>query len=115
VNSQPRFLQGVFGFEGRGLTEPAALDGGLSYTVPSDRRAQLVYFRGGNSSTELVYALLVRGGEPMRYFPIGAQGACHVPLRVVEDLPPDTELAVQIAAPEGATGTLVVDIGIIES
>ena len=51
----------------------------------------------------------------MRYFPIGARGACHVPLRVVEDLAPDTELAVQIAAPEQATGTLVVDIGIIES
>jgi len=34
---------------------------------------------------------------------------------VVEDLPPDTELAVQIAASEQATGTLVVDIGIIES
>jgi len=115
VNSQPRFLQGVFGFEGRGLTEPTALDGGLAYTVPPDRRAQLVYFRGGNSSAQLIYALLVRGGEPMRYFPIGAQGACHVPLRVVEDLPPDTELAVHLAAPERATGTLVVDIGIIES
>jgi assimilatory nitrate reductase catalytic subunit len=115
VNSQPRFLQGVFGFEGRGLSEPVELDGRLTYTVPSDRRAQLVYFRGGNSSAELVYALLVRGGEPMRYFPIGARGACHVPLRVVEDLAPDTELAVQIAAPEGAAGTLVVDIGIIES
>jgi len=115
VNSQPRFLQGAFPFEGSGLTEPVALDGGLAYTVPSDRRAQLVYFRGGNSCSELIYALLVRGGEPMRYFPIGAQAACHVPLRVVEDLSPDTELAVAVAAPEGAAGTIVVDIGIIES
>jgi assimilatory nitrate reductase catalytic subunit len=115
VNSQPRFLQGAFSFEGRGLTEPVALDGGLAYTVPSDRRAQLVYFRGGNSSAELIYALLARDGEPMRYFPIGARAACHVPLRVVEDLAPDTELAVLLAAPEQVTGTLVVDIGIIES
>jgi len=51
----------------------------------------------------------------MRYFPIGARAACHVPLRVVEDLAPDTELAVLLAAPEQVTGTLVVDIGIIES
>lgn len=79
MNSQPRFLQGAFSFEGRGLTEPVALDGGLAYTVPSDRRAQLVYFRGGNSSAELIYALLARDGEPMRYFPIGARAACHVP------------------------------------
>lgn len=42
----PRFLQGAFEFEGRGLTEPTPLDGGLSYTVPSDRRGQLAYFRG---------------------------------------------------------------------
>jgi len=115
MNSNPRFLQGVFTFEGRGLTEPEALDGGLAYTVPSDRRAQLVYFRGGNSATELIYALLMRGDEPMRYFPIGARSACHVPLRVVEDLPPDTVLAVHLAAPENATGTIVIDVGIIES
>lgn len=114
MNSHPRFLQGAFGFEGRGLTEPAPLDG-LNYAVPPDRRGQLVYFRGGNSSTELIYALLMRGGEPMRYFPIGAQAACHIPLRVVEDLPPHTELAVHVAAPENCAGTIVVDIGIIES
>ncbi len=115
MNSNPRFLQGAFGFEGRGLTEPAALDASLIYTVPSDRRGQLVYFRGGNSSTELIYALLLRDGEPMRYFPIGAQAACHIPLRVVEDMAPDTELAVHLAAPENCAGTIVVDIGIIES
>jgi len=115
MNSNPRFLQGAFPFEGRGLTEPAPLADDLGYTVPPDRRAQLVYFRGGNSSAELIYALLVRGGEPMRYFPIGARASCHVPLRVVEDLPPDTELAVHVAAPADAAGTIVVDIGIIES
>jgi len=115
MNSHPRFLQGAFPFRGRGLTEPTPLDDRLSYTVPADRRGQLVYFRGGNSSTELIYALLMRGGEPMRYFPIAAQGACHIPLRVVEDLPPHTELAVHVAAPENGAGTIVVDIGIIES
>ena len=115
MNSHPRFLQGAYPFEGRGLTEPKPLGAGLIYTVPGDRRAQLVYFRGGNSSTDLIYALLVRDSEPMRYFPIGAQGACHVPLRVVEDLSPDTELAIHVAAPDGTAGTIVVDVGIIES
>jgi assimilatory nitrate reductase catalytic subunit len=57
----------------------------------------------------------MRDGEPMRYFPIGAQAACHIPLRVVEDLPPETQLAVHVAAPESGAGTIVVDIGIIES
>ncbi len=113
--SSTRFLQGIFDFEGGGLHEPFLLDRRLTYTVPAGNEAQFVYFRGGNSSSEMVCAIVMRDGEPMRYFPIGAQGACHVPLRVVEDLPPDTELAVHLAAPEQATGTLVVDIGIIES
>ncbi len=113
--SSTRFLQGIFDFEGGGLHEPFLLDPRLTYTVPAGNEAQFVYFRGGNSSSEMVCAIVMRDGEPMRYFPIGARGACHVPLRVVEDLPPDTELAVHLAAPERATGTLVVDVGIIES
>ena len=74
-----------------------------------------MYFRGGNSSDELVYAVLTRDDEAMRLFPMGAKESTHVPLRVVEDLRPDTTLAVRLAAPEGVTGTVVVDVGIIES
>ena len=43
MRSQPRFLQGTFAFTGAGLDSPNKLDGGLSYKVPADRRAQLVY------------------------------------------------------------------------
>jgi hypothetical protein len=59
--------------------------------------------------------VLVKGGEAMRYFPIGAKESVHVPLRVVEDLSPDTELQVHLAAPTDMAGSVVVDIGIIES
>ena len=45
-----------------------------------------MYFRGGNTTDELVCVVLVRDGAPMRYFPIGAKSDVHVPLRVVEDL-----------------------------
>jgi assimilatory nitrate reductase catalytic subunit len=58
--SQPRLLQGVFPFDGRGLDQPFALDKSLSYVVPTGKRAQLLYFRGGNSSGELVYVVLMR-------------------------------------------------------
>lgn len=115
MNSQPRFLQGTYSFEGHGLDNPSVLDGDLSYTVPASRRAQLVYFRGGNSSEEMISVALVRDGEPMRLFPIGAKADTHVALRVVEDLAPDTRLDVQVAAPESTTGHVVVDIGIVES
>jgi assimilatory nitrate reductase catalytic subunit len=82
--------------------------------VPPGLQAQLVYFRGGNSSSELVYVVLVRDGDPMRYFPMGARGDSHVSLRVVEDLLSDTRLEVHLAAPEASSGFAVIDIGLVE-
>ncbi len=73
MEAAPRFLQGVFAFKGSGFDKPTALDGKLAYTVPSDKRAQLIYLRAGNSSAELIYLLLMRDGKPMRYFPVGAK------------------------------------------
>ncbi|GAA3169619.1 molybdopterin oxidoreductase family protein [Blastococcus jejuensis] len=114
VKSTPRFLQGVFPITGEGLTKPGPLDPALRYTVPTGKAAQALYFRGGNSTGELAYVLLVRDGEPMRWFPIAAKGDVHVPLRVVEDLPGGTVVELHAAAPEGVTGELVVDLGLVE-
>jgi hypothetical protein len=110
----PRFLQGAFPFEGQGLDKPAPLDDSLRYVVPAGVTAQVLYFRGGNSSDVMVTVVLIRGGVPMRYFPIGAQGGTHVPLRVVEDLDGGTVIELYVAAPQGITGTLVIDFGLVE-
>lgn len=112
--SSTRFLQSIFDFEGRGLHEPFLLDRRLTYTVPAGNEAQFVYFRGGNSSSELVCAIVMRDGEPMRYFPIGAQDGTHVALRVVEDLLAGTEVEIHLAADAGATGHVVIDMGLVE-
>lgn len=114
MNSSPRFLQGVYHYEGNGLEKPFLLDDELVYEVPAGSAAQFVYFRGGNSSDELVCVELMRDGKPMRYFPIGARADTHVPLRVVEDLLSGTRLEVYLAAPEGSTGIVVVDVGMVE-
>src|SRR5215218_3075324 len=114
VKSSPRFLQGVFPITGEGLAKPGPIDAALRYTVPAGLSAQALYFRGGNSSDELVYVLLLRDGEPMRWFPIGAKSDVHVPLRVVEDLPGGTVVELHAAAPEGVIGELVVDLGMVE-
>ncbi len=113
-SSTPRFLQGVFTFEGQGLDAPYLLDESLTYTVPPGASTQPVYFRGGNSTDEMVYLTLVRDGAPMRYFPIAARGSTHVSLRVVEDLLSDTVLELFVAGPKGLTGTVVVDTGLVE-
>jgi assimilatory nitrate reductase catalytic subunit len=114
MHSTPQFLQGVFSFTGHGLPKPVPVDPALSYIVPAGKTAQALYFRGGNSTGELVTVVLMRDGRPMRYFPIGARGEVHVPLRVVEDLLGGTVLELHLAAPEGLEGTLVVDFGLVE-
>lgn len=107
------FLQGVFGFTGSGLTKPAPLDPSLTFVVPPGLTAQPLYFRGGNSSDELVYVTLMRDGTSMRVFPMGARSAVNVPLRVVEDVDPDSVLELTFAAPEGCSGSIVVDFGLV--
>ena len=114
MRSSSRFLQGVYPIAGEGLTKPGPVDAALRYEVPAGATAQALYFRGGNSTAELVYVLLVRDGTPMRWFPIGAKGDVHVPLRVVEDLPGGTVVELHAAAPEGVTGELVLDLGLVE-
>jgi len=110
----PRFLQGIFAFEGKGLDQPSPVDATLSYVVPAGTQAQAVYLRAGNSSAELVCLILMRDGQPMRYFPVGARGEVHVPLRVVEDLDSGTSVELHLAAPVGVSGSIVVDLGLVE-
>lgn len=112
--SQPRLMQGVFNFEGRGLTAPTRISDSMAYVVPVGKRAQMVYFRAGNSSDQMVYVVLMRDGQPMRYFPIGARADTHVALAVVEDMISETRLEAYCAAPQGVSGTLVLDIGLVE-
>ena len=109
-----RFLQGVHPFTGAGLEKPVPLAGLDGYTVPDGSRAQAVYFRGGNSCDEMVTVVLLRDGVPMRWFPIAAKGATHVPLRIVEDVEAPSTLELRVAAPEGVTGSVVLDLGLVE-
>ncbi len=113
-SSTPRFLQGIFEFKGRGLHKPFLLDASLSYVVPPGASAQPVYFRGGNSTGEMINVVLVHDGKPMRYFPIAARGATNVVLRVLEDLLADTVIEIFVAAPDEVSGTAIVDLGFVE-
>jgi assimilatory nitrate reductase catalytic subunit len=114
MHSTPRFLQGAYPFEGQGLDKPGPLHAALTYVVPAGVTTQPVYFRGGNSSAELIAIVLVRDGVPVRWFPIGARSDTHVSLRVVEDLLADSRLELHVAASEGTAGTVVVDLGLVE-
>ena len=114
VQPTPRFLQAVRPFVGEGLDDYVVLDPIVEYRVPDGASAQCVYFRGGNSSDELVCVVLLQDDEPLRLFPLGAKASMHVPLRITEDLLTDTVLRLAVSAPAGVTGTVVVDLGILE-
>ena len=103
-SSTPTLPAGSLPFEGKGLETPIPIDDALKYVVPPGSTTQPVYFRGGNGSDEMISVILMRDGAPMRYFPIGAKGATHVSLRVVEDLLADTVLELFVAAPSRGVG-----------
>ncbi len=114
MDATPRFLQGVYPFTGEGLQKPTPLSAELAYTVPADKRSQLIYLRAGNSTDELIYLLLRRADKPMRYFPVGAKSTLHVSLAVTEDIFPETRLEFLIGAPVGVSGIVVIDVGLLE-
>jgi len=114
MNETPRFIQGVFAFRGVGLGATSPLRPAARYKVPFDKRAQLIYLRAGNSTDELIYVSLLRQGKPFRNFPIGAKGAIHVPLAIVEDVDPESELELAVGAPAELEGQLVLDLGLLE-
>jgi hypothetical protein len=114
VIETPRFVQGIYRFEGQGLETLAQLEPHISYQVPSDRRAQFIYGRIGNPNSQMIYLMLKRDEKPMRYFPCAAQGAIHIQLAVIEDILPDSRLEILIGAPEGLKGMVLVDFGLVE-
>ena len=108
------FLQGIEAFTGQGLDTFAPHGDGQSHRVPDGVISQALYFRGGNSCDELIVVALLRDDTVMRYFPIGAKADVHVPLRVVEDIDGGSTVELMVSAPAGATGTVVVDLGMVE-
>lgn len=114
MDTNQRFLRGIFAFKGQGRADPIPIDAELRHVVPDKVVAQLVYFRGRNDSGGLIYVVLVRDGNATRHFPIASQGDVYVPLRVVEDMPSGTLVELHLAAPEGLTGSVVIDLGMVE-
>ncbi len=103
-------LQTITKIEGEGLNSPQPLN--LTYTVPQGCTAGIQYVRAGSTGTGMTNVTLLKKGKVMRYFPIAAGGVIHVPLAIVDELAPGTAVEV-VAAAEGS-GTLILDIGILE-
>jgi len=113
-SAQPRFLQGVYPFVGRGVFDLGPLNDALGYRVPANKTAEVLYFRAGNISDDLIYLTISVDGKPVRYFPIGPKADIHVPLAIVESYAAGTRIEICLAAPRGLSGSVVVDVGMVE-
>jgi hypothetical protein len=109
-----RFIQGMFAFKARGLENPVSFQPKAAHQVPPDKRAQLIYCRIGNPTPEFIYLVLQRDGHTMRLFPCGGKSGIHVPLAIIDDFLPDSLLELLIAAPEGLTAKVMLDLGFVE-
>jgi hypothetical protein len=109
-----RFLQGAFPFIGKGIFESVPIDSSLDMTVRKGMQAQVLYVRIGNHSEDLIYLTLTSNGTPIRHFPVGPQGALHIPMVIQELHPAGTKLSFLLAAARGVSGTVIVDVGIKE-
>ena len=103
-------LQTITTVEGVGLDSPSPLN--LTYTVPQGCTAGVQYVRAGNAAGGMVNITLLKDGKAVRYFPISAGGATHVPLSIVDELQPGT--GISVAATGEGSGTLILDIGVLE-
>jgi hypothetical protein len=106
-----RFLQGVFPFIGKGIFESVP-DSSLDVTVCKGMQAQVLDVRSGNHSEDLIDLTLTSNGTPIRHFPVGPQGALHIPMLIQEPRPAGTKLSYFLAAARGVSGTVIVDVGI---
>ena len=66
----------------------------------------------GSITGGIINVTVLRSGPAMRYVPVAAGGAIHVPLAIVDELQSGTEITIAAAA-EG-WGKLILDVGFLE-
>lgn len=113
MEQKPAFIQGTFKFVGEGYDTPVSLFG-AQYQVPTNKNAQFVYFRAGQSADDTINLILYRNQETMRLFPLGMKSAMHFPLAIQEILEPGTKIELKLAAETGLRGSVFVDLGFME-
>ena len=75
-------------------------------------RTGVQYVRAGNTTEGIINITVLKDGKAMRYGPVAARDAIHVPLALVDELQPRTENSIAAAA-EGS-GKLILEVDILE-
>jgi assimilatory nitrate reductase catalytic subunit len=69
-------------------------------------------FRAGNTTEGMTNITALEDGEVIRYVSVAAGGDMHVPLAIVDELQPGTEISIAAAAERA--GKMMLDVGILE-
>jgi hypothetical protein len=103
-------LQTITDIEAEGIDSPQHLN--LTYSVSQGCTAGVQYARAGNTTDGMINITMLKDGKAMRYVPVAAGGAMHVPLAIVDEPQPGTEISIAAAAER--SGKLILDVGILE-
>jgi assimilatory nitrate reductase catalytic subunit len=103
-------LQTITDIEGEGIDSPQDLN--LTYSILQGCTAGVQYVRAGNTTEGMINITVLNDGKAMRYMPVAAGSAIHVPLSIVDELQPGTEISIAAAAER--SGKLILDVGILE-
>jgi hypothetical protein len=79
-------LQTIIDIEGEGIDSPQDLN--LTYSVSQGCIAGVQYVRAGNTTEGMINITVLKDGKVMRYVPVAAGGAMHVPLAIIDELQP---------------------------
>ena len=95
-----------------GLDRPVSLRPEITYKVPFDKRAQLIYLRAGNSLGEMIYLVLSRGKTaPCAISRSARRAPSTFSWRSWRTSIPESVLDLSVGAPEGQSASVVIDIG----
>ncbi len=111
----PRFLQGVYPFAGRGVYELAPLHDELTYIVPAAQYgANRVLSRRQSCRRPDLSHRFPPTVPPSAISLSVPKPICMCRLPLWRVIPSGTRLQICFAAPRGLTGTVIVDVGIVE-
>ena len=98
----------------RGWRVPIPFQPPVTYQVPADKRVPDHLLPGGQrrAGNDLPGSDAPRQAHAL--LPGRREGAIHVPLAVLEDIPPGSPVEILIAAPAGLKSSVLIDVGFLE-
>jgi len=111
-NSKPTILRGIVPYKGKGLGEFLSL--GFKAWTTVRRGTRIAYLNVGHSGSEMIVVEAKGDFTGLHFHPIGPKGAMHVAYAPESTPATYAHFELKLAAPLGAEGVLVFDVGLVE-